>query len=125
MLTESKTLALLQVTVPPDTALSVAAEVKILEILGIISNPEAVKAMNLALSLVPPATPATAHGLVQLLTGLMRQHAKLTQKHNDTISKLLATLSTTADVALTFGTFLPICEALLKASKLKHTAKSS
>ena len=57
MLTESKTLTLLQVTVPPDTALTVAAEVKILEILGIISNPEAVKAMNLALNLVPAGTP--------------------------------------------------------------------
>lgn len=124
MLTETKTLTLLQVAVPPETALSIASEVKILEMLGIISNPEAVKAMNLALNLVPPATPATVHGLVLLLTGLMRLHPKITKKHDDTLSKLLKTLNDVPDVALTFGTFLPICESLLKASKQKQPTRA-
>ena len=117
MLTENKILSLLQVTVPAATPHTVAAEVKILEILGVISNPEAVKSMNLALNLVPPTTPATAQGLVQLLTGLMRMHPQVTKKNDDTLSKLAATANSTPDVALTFGTFLPICDALLKANK--------
>jgi hypothetical protein len=121
MLTESKTLSLLQVVVPGDTALSVASEVKILELLGIIANPESVKAMNLALNLVPANTPATIHGLVQLLTGLAKQHPKFSTKHHDSVSKLLKSLDTVPDAVLTFGTFLPICDTLLKASKKKHT----
>lgn len=121
MLTESKTLSLLQVVVPADTALSVASEVRILEILGIISNPEAVKAMNLALNLVPAGTPATTHGLVQLLTGLAKQHPKFSSKHHDSVSKLLKATDAVPDSVLTFGTFLQICETLLKAAKKKHS----
>ena len=121
MLTESKTLSLLQVVVPGDTALSVTSEVKILELLGIISNPESVKAMNLALNLVPANTPATVHGLVQLLTGLAKQHPKFSTKHHDSVSKLLKSLDFVPDAALTFGTFLPICDALMKAPKKKHS----
>jgi len=54
-------LTLLQVTVPANTVLTVSAEVKILEILGIVSNPELVRAMNLSLSLMssPSTTAAT------------------------------------------------------------------
>lgn len=120
MLSESKTLSLLQVVVPPDTALSVVSEVKIFELLGIISNSDSVKAINVALSLVPAGTPATIHGMVQLLTGLAKQHPKFTTKHHDSTSKLLKSLDAVPDVALTFGTFLPICEALLKAAKKRH-----
>ena len=60
------------------------------------------------------------HRLVLLLTGLMRMHPKVTQKNTDSLSKLLKTLATVPDTPLTFGTFLPICESLLKASKKKH-----
>jgi hypothetical protein len=109
-------LTLLQVAVPSDTPLSVAAEVRILEILGIVSNPALIQAMNLASSLVPPATPATMKGLVQLLSGLIQMNPKSTKTHHETLNKLVASLASAPDVALTFGTFLPICESLLKAS---------
>ena len=109
-------LTLLQVAVPADTPLTVSAEVKILEILGIVSNPELVKAMNLSAALVPPTTPATMKGLVQLLSGLIRMNPKSTKTHHDTLSKFVASLANVPDVALTFGTFLPICESLVKAS---------
>jgi len=117
MLSTSQTLSLLQVVVPADTGLSVASELMILEILGIVSNPDTVKSMNLALNLVPAGTPATLHGFVQLLTGLAKQHPKFTTKHHDSVSKLLKSLDAVPDAVLTFGTFLPICEALLKGKK--------
>jgi hypothetical protein len=62
-------LTLLQVAVPTNTLLTVSAEVKILEILGIVSNPELVDAMNLSLALVPSpsTTSATMKGLAQAL----------------------------------------------------------
>lgn len=123
MLEETTILTLLQVAVPPNTPLMVSAEVKILEILGIVRNPALVKAMNLSSSLVPPATPATMKGLVQLLSGLIRMNPKSTKTHHDTLSKFVASLTNVPDVALTFGTFLPICESLLKASNKRPHQK--
>jgi hypothetical protein len=120
MLTETKILTLLQVAVPSDTPVTVSAEVKILEILGIVSNRELVKAMNLSLSLVPPATPVTMKGLVQLLSGLIRMNPKTTKAHHDTLNKLVASLANVPDAALTFGTFLSICESLLRASHKRN-----
>jgi hypothetical protein len=118
-------LTLLQVTVPPATALTVSSEVKILELLGIVSNPELVKAMQVTLLVVPPATQATLKGLLELLGGLIKLNPKSTKSHHDTLSKHLASLATIPDAVLTFGTFLPICETLLKAAahaKGKHAA---
>ena len=116
-------LTLLQVAVPADTLLTVSAEVKILEILGIVSNPELVKAMNLSISLLPSSTPATAKGLVQLLNALIRMNPKSNKTHHNTLDKLVASLASSPDVVLTFGTFLPVCESLLKARhKLREEA---
>jgi hypothetical protein len=108
-------LTLLQVAVPANTLLTVPAEVKILEILGIVSNPELVKAMNLSLSLIPSTTTATMKGLVQLVNSLVRMNPKSTRSHHDSLDKLIASLAGSPDVPLTFGTFLPICESLLHA----------
>ena len=123
MISETNTLALLQVAVPPGTPLTVSAEVKILEFLGIVSNPELVKAMNLSSLLVPPATPATIKGLVQLLSGLMRMNPKSTKTDQDRLNKVASSLANVPDAALTFGTFLPICESLLKASHKRRDQK--
>jgi hypothetical protein len=120
---ETTILTLLQVAVPSDTPLTVSAEVKILEILGIVSNPELVKAMNLSSALVPPQTPATIKGLVQLLSGLIRMNPKSSKTHHDALGELVAGLTNVPDVALTFGTFLPICESFLKASHKRHHQK--
>lgn len=112
---ETKILTLLQVAVPANTLLTVPTEVKMLELLGIVSNPELVKAMTLSLSLIPPTTPATMKGLVQLLTSLMRMSHKIKREHHASLDKLMASLAGSPDVPLTFGTFLPICEAMLEA----------
>jgi hypothetical protein len=115
-------LLLLQVTVPTATVVTVTAEVRILEILGIISNPEMVKTMQLTLALVPPETPATLKGLFQLLAGLIRLNHKFGKQHHDKLTKHLDSLAAIPDAILTFGMFLPICETLLKGShkKLDH-----
>jgi|RhiMetdeSRZDD1v2_1073273.scaffolds.fasta_scaffold2917076_2 hypothetical protein len=121
---EKTILTLLQVAVPVDTLLTVSAEVKILEILGIVSNPELIKAMNLSMSLLPSSTPATAKGLVQLLNGLIRMNPKSNKTHHAALDKLVASLASAPDVVLTFGTFLPICESLLKARHKLHDKES-
>jgi hypothetical protein len=108
-------LSLLQIAVPANTLLTVPAEVKILEILGIVSNPDLVKAMNLSLSLIPPTTPATMKGLVQLLNSLVRMNPKSTRTHHSSLDNLMASLASSPDTPLTFGTFLPICDSLLHA----------
>jgi hypothetical protein len=117
-------LTLLQVTVAPETVLTVSSEVRILELLGIVSNPELVKAMQVTLLVVPPATQATFKGLVELLGGLIKLNPKTTKSHHDTLTKHLQSLAAIPDAILTFGTFLPICETLLKAAhaKGKHGA---
>ena len=108
-------LNLLQIAVPANTLLTVPAEVKILEMLGIVSNPELVKAMNLSVALIPPATPATMKGFAQLLNSLVRMHPKSTHAHHSSVDKLVQSLAGSPDVPLTFGTFLPICESLIHA----------
>ena len=115
-------LTLLQVAVPANTVLTISAEIKILEILGVVSNPELIEAMNLSLSLMPSpsTTAATMKGLVQLLSALIRMNPKSTNTHHASLDKLVVSLASTPDVALTFGTFLPICESLLKARHKLH-----
>jgi len=123
---ERTILTLLEVVVPANTLLTVSAQVKILEILGVVSNPELVKAMNLALSLMPSpsGTSATMKGLVQLLNALIRMNPKSTKTHHASLDQLVASLSGAPDAPLTFGTFLPICESLLNA-RHKLREKSS
>ena len=58
----TKILDILQVIIPGDTPLTVSSEVKILEILGMVKDPQLIRAMQLVSALVPPATPATLKG---------------------------------------------------------------
>ncbi|HEY2188198.1 MAG TPA: hypothetical protein VGH48_06520 [Caldimonas sp.] len=102
---------------------TVAAEVRILEMLGIVSNPDTVKGMNLTLAVVQPDTPAMMKGLFQLLAGLIRLDNKTTSAHHDSINKRLESLSAVADSVLTFGSFLPICETLMEAKHKKNGHK--
>jgi hypothetical protein len=119
---ETTILTLLQVAVPANTLLTVSAEVKILESLGIVSNPELVRAMNLSLSLMPSpsTTAATLKGLVQLLSALIKMNPKSTEADHASLEKLVLSLASTPDAPLTFSTFLPICESLLKARHKLH-----
>jgi hypothetical protein len=119
---ETTILTLLQVAVPANTLLTVSAEVKILESLGIVSNPELVRAMNLSLSLMPSpsTTAATLKGLVQLLSALVKMNQKTTKADHASLEKLVVSLAGTPDAPLTFGTFLQICESLLKARHKLH-----
>ena len=113
-------LDILQVAVPAGTPLTVASEIKVLELLGIVKNPQLVKAMQVVTSLVPASTPATLKGLVQLLGGLMRMSTKATASHHQSINAILSQLDLVPDTALTFGTFLAVCQTLLESSTKKH-----
>jgi hypothetical protein len=123
---EATILTLLKVAVPASTLLTVSAEVKILESLGVVSNPELVKAMNLSLSLMPSpsTTAATMKGLVQLLDALIRMNPKSTKTDRASLDNLVTSLAGVPDVPFTFGTFLPICESLLKARHKLHEKAS-
>ena len=112
----TKLLDILQVAVPADTPLTVSSEVKILELLGIVKNPQLITAMQLVSALVPPSTPATLKGLVQMLGGLMRMSSKATASHHQSITSIFSQLDAVPDTNLTFGTFLTICETLIELS---------
>jgi hypothetical protein len=116
----TKLLDILQVAVPTDTPLTVASEIKILEILGIVKTPQLISAMGLVSTLVPASTPATLKGLVQLLGGLMRMSGKATAAHHKSITTILAQLDTIPDSNLTFGTFLSVCQTLTESSGKAH-----
>ena len=118
-----KMLDILAVAVPTDTPVTVSSEVKILEILGIVSNPQLVAAMQLVTTMLPPATPATVKGLLQLLGGLMKINDKATTSHHNKITTLLVKLDGIPDAPLTFGTFLPICEKLIESSGKSHAVQ--
>jgi hypothetical protein len=120
---EKKFLSLLQVAVPAETPLTVPSEMRILQMLGIVSNHELLQTMEMATALIPASTPATLHGLVTFLSGLVRKHPKATKEHHDELGKVLKDFNSVPDAQLTFGTFLPICENLMNAkeqSQRKH-----
>lgn len=121
MLEERKFLALLQVTVPPDTALTLTSQLKMLQMLGIVSNPELVSSLDLASALIPTSTPATLHSLIVVLGNLIKHHPKATKAHHKLLSITIKNLEGVPDAALTFGTFLPICDILMKATPHKFT----
>ncbi len=106
---------MLEVVVPPNTPLTVTAEINILEILGIVVSHEMLAAMQITLAVVPSGTPATLYGLVALLGNIIKMHPKVTRAHLEALSKAVKSLSTTPDAPLTFGTFLPICQTLMQA----------
>jgi hypothetical protein len=116
----TKNLLLLQAVVPPETPLTVHSQIRILELLGIVSTPELIKAMKISLALIPSNMPATLKGLLNLLASLIKASTKANKGHHDSLSKHLAELEKIPDAPLTYGTFLPICETLLKPTHKKH-----
>jgi hypothetical protein len=117
----TKLLDILQVAIPADTPLTISAEVKILELIGIVKQPQLLTAMQLVSALVPPSTPATLRGLVQMLGSLMRMSTKATVSHHRSISAIMSQLDAIPDTSLTFGTFLSVCQTLVESSSKTHT----
>jgi len=111
-----KILSILQIAVPPDTPLTVAAEVQVLDLLGVVRNPQSISAMKIAAGLVPADTPATLKGLFQMINQLLHLSDKAKPEHHSTMADVLAQLSAVPDETLTFGTFLAICQKLLDSS---------
>jgi hypothetical protein len=109
----NRLLNILQVALPNDTALTVQSEIKILEVLGIVKDPQLISAMNLVSSLVPPSTPATLKGLIQILGSLMRMSNKAKAAHHESVSSVLSKLDSVPDYSLTFGSFLSVCQSLI------------
>ena len=112
-----KILSILQIAVPADTPLTVAAEVQMLDLLGVVKNPQSVSAMKMAAALVPADTPATLKGLFQMMSQMLHLNDKATAHHHSTMSDVLTQLSAVPDENLTFGTFLAICQNLLDSSR--------
>jgi hypothetical protein len=119
--TPEKLLTIMQLAVPADTPLTVASEIQLLELFGIVKTPELIKSMKLASTLVPDSTPATLKGFVGLYSQLMHASPKAGPEHHHAMEGIIATLSAVPDEDLTFGTFLPIVQALMTPEP--HTAK--
>jgi hypothetical protein len=94
---------------------TISSEINILESLGVVSNERALSAMKVASLLVPPGTPATFRGLMNMLTQLMKMNPKITEAHKSAINNSLAEAGQIDDFPLTFGTFLPICQKFLES----------
>ena len=113
----TKHLSLLEVTVPPTTALTVTAQVKILQMLGIISDPQLVKSSDIAIAMIPAETPASLHGLITLLRNIVTNHPKSDKSHEDELAVVLKDVSQLPDIPLTYGVFLPLCESIMTAKE--------
>jgi hypothetical protein len=111
----TKTLGILQVAIPADTPLTVSSEITILEVLGIVKDPQMISVMQMVSALVPPSTPATLKGLVQMLGTLMRMSSKATTAHHKSITKIQSELDAIEETDLTFGTFLSVCQTLIES----------
>ena len=122
---EKKYLSLLQVTVPPATPLTITAQVRILEILGIVSSPELVKSTEIALGMISGDTQATLHGLIILLNNIVKHHPKANKSHHDELAVVMKDVVKLPDEALNFGDFLSICGSILNAmEKEAHKKKA-
>ncbi len=120
MVEREKVLDVLAFAVPRDTPVTGASMVKILDVLGIVSNHQLLGTIQLVTALLPTSTPATVRGLIQLLGGLMKINEKATAAELKTINTMLAQSDQLPDAPLTFGTFLPICQKLVQASEKKR-----
>jgi hypothetical protein len=119
-----KQLEFLMSVVPAYAPVTIATELNVLERLGIVSNKNAVSAMRTASLLVPPDTPATFKGLVNLLTQLMSMNPKFNAHHKSVLDDARAEMAKMDDFPLTFGTFLPVCQKLMEA-QAKRGARTS
>lgn len=117
--TNQRALTLLQVAVPPSTVLTVPSMVRALEAVGVLAGPETIQTVDLVASLVPPDAPATIANLISVLGNAIKHHPRATKAHHEALAKLLKTLEGMQDAVLTFGTFLPLCETLVKAPPVK------
>ena len=108
-------LDLVKSSVPANTPLTVQTEMEVLELIGIVKDPKLVALLKRLSNLVPSSTPATLHNLLNLLGHLIHMSGKATSDHRKMIDASLAALQAIPDVALTFGTFMSICEALLES----------
>ena len=95
-----------------------------LETLGVVSDEHAVSAMKVSSLLIPPDTPATFRGLMNLLTGLIQMNSKFGEKDQETLDKAVAEAWKVDDFQLTFGTFLSICQKLLDAKEKTESGRS-
>ena len=121
MNTESKMMiGLLNGLMPASTPLTVQTEIQVLELIGVVKDPELVKKMKLLTSIAPEGTPATLHGLFQLIGGLMHMSSRATHENHASIDESLSLIKDMPDVALTFGTFMAICQTLLEFNHRHH-----
>ena len=112
-----KLIEFLQNTVPAATPVTISSEMNLLESLGIVSDERAISAMRVGSLFVPPDSPATFRGLMNLLTQLIRMNPKFGDEHQGALDKALAEAGRIDDFPLSFGTFLPICQKLLDAKE--------
>lgn len=69
-------IGLLNGIMPAGTPLTVQMEIQVLELIGIVKDPELIKKMKLLTSIAPEGAPATLHGLFQLIGGLMHMSSR-------------------------------------------------
>jgi hypothetical protein len=107
------TLLLLNVVTTPTTVVTESQMLGVLELSGIVRNPDAVRALTFAASLSSSSSPATLLGFLAAIKNLAKLHPDYTPadaKALDAYAKQVATETT--DVPLTFGLLLAVLNSL-------------
>jgi hypothetical protein len=107
---------LLNVLSSPTAGLSESQMMGVLELSGIVKNPNALKAMQFAAGLPSAAAPATLLGFLGTVQGLVKLIPDSKPADYAKLEAYIAQVSLAgADVALTYGILLPLLSSLSPA----------
>lgn len=123
---DKNTLLMLSIVTSPSTVLTESQLFGVLELSGLVRNPEALRAMKFAASQPSASAPATLLGFVGTVHGLAKLHPEYTPADADKLRTFTAKFaSTTTDIPLTYGILLPILGSLSNGRARKSTPSVS
>jgi hypothetical protein len=110
---QSTVMLLLNVLSSPTTVLTESQMLGVLELSGVVKNPDALNAIQFAAGQASASAPATLSGLVSTFSNLVKlnpESSKTATAKLDAFIKQIATTGT--DAPLTFGILLPIIASI-------------
>jgi hypothetical protein len=123
---DKNTILLLSVVTAPATVLTQSQLLGVLELSGVVRNPDALRAMKFAASQPSASAPATLLGFVGTLHNLAKLHPEYTSADAEKLRTFVSKYtSTTADAPLTYGTLLPILNSLPNGRSSRKTPESA
>jgi len=110
---ESTVMLLLNVLSAPTQVLTEGQMLGVLELSGVVRNPEALKALQFAASLPSSVVPATVLGFVGTLKSILKMHPDTTPADYHKLEHYIhENASSATGVPLTFGVMLPFLSTM-------------